>query len=414
MLLIAGLGAFGWWAWPIYQFYAHKGRVPLPPTGWVRMPPDAPTSGQAVDPAYGAAGAAALAALSKWRTDTGAPAFSAAVAVNRRLVWAAAVGWADIEARRPATPATQFRIGSTSKALTATALARLVDRGTIDLDTPVSTYLGPLPNPAWATITARQLASHSAGVPHYKENTEFWGLIASITLDQHFVRMADAMTLFDESALLFEPGTRFHYSSLGTVVLGAVIAAAADRPYLNVMKEEVFGPAGMNHTIVAPPASPPNDRLATFYVRRDDQYRPWRPVDLSHRLPGGGFASTPSDLVRLGVRILDDDYVSAKTRRVFWTPQRLSDGQVNPQNYALGWRWRERELEGIGSVSYANHGGVSRGAQCWLLVAPELQMAIAMSINTVTERFADFAGASEAILRAFRAHLPPESSPTGP
>ncbi|MEM6531601.1 MAG: serine hydrolase domain-containing protein [Myxococcota bacterium] len=58
--------------------------------------------------------------------------FSAAVSIKGRVVWAGAVGFADIASARPVTPDTRFRIDSTSKALTATALARLVQRGQVD------------------------------------------------------------------------------------------------------------------------------------------------------------------------------------------------------------------------------------------------------------------------------------------
>ena len=400
-LVLMALLAAGWRVWPLYQFYAHKGALPLPPTGWQTIGTNPPRTEQVHDEHYRPTGVAALAHLETWRSRIQAPAFSAAVAVDGRPVWAGAVGWADIGRKQSATPGTRFRIGSTSKALTGIALARLVDGGRLDLDAPIETYLRPLPNPAWATITARQLASHSSGLPHYKENTEFWGRLATVTLRRHFTRMADALTLFDESALLFTPGTKFHYSSLGTVVLGAVIARAEGRTYLEVMHREVFEPAGMRDTQVAPPTSEPGGALATFYVRRGDRHRPWRAVDLSHRLPGGGFASTPTDLVRFGMKVLEPEFLSLDVRRAFWTPQRLADGRINPQAYALGWRWRRHEVDGLGTVAYANHGGVSRGSQCWLMVAPELGMAVAMAINVRTEHFGDFSGAWKGLLRLF-------------
>ncbi|MGB0514151.1 MAG: serine hydrolase domain-containing protein, partial [Wenzhouxiangellaceae bacterium] len=323
-----------WLAWPFYQFYGHRNELPLGPFGWIELPDSPPQRQTLHDPAYRNQAAQAMDALRHHRKRLGLPALSAAVAVRGELVWAGTIGWQDIESSTPATPDTMFRIGSTSKALTATALARLVDAGTIELDAPIENYLNPLPNPEWTGITPRMLASHMAGLPHYRENSDWLGLYRSVSLSTRYETMADALDVFDGSDLLFEPGTEFHYSSLGTVLLGAVIGAAADRSYREVMQREVFAPTAMNATIVAPPRAEGTASMATSYLRDGASFRPWRPVDQSHRLPAGGWAATSSDLARMGIAWLDDGYISAATRQRFWTPQQLASGEINSQEYA--------------------------------------------------------------------------------
>jgi len=390
-----------WLGWPVYQFFAHNGRVPMLPFGWVVIEGEAPVVEELQDARFRDAADHALRQLVTHREQIAAPAISAAILVDGQIVWRAAVGWADIETRDPVTLDSRFRIGSTSKAITATALARLVARGVVDLDTPVSEYLDDLPNAAWAPITPRQLASHMAGLPHYKENGDRHGLYTTIALSRHYDDVRDALEIFDESPLLFEPGTDFHYSSLGTVLLGAVMSAASGKSYRQLIHDEVFEPAGMTATFVAPRTAPPGSSLATFYYRQEDRYREWRPVDLSHRLPGGGWASTPSDLVRMGGLHLDDHYLPTAVRDEFWTPQKLISGDANEQDYAIGWRWREYEVEGIGLLRNANHGGVSRGAQSWLMVLPDFNAALAVNINAKTPEFADFASIYAELLPQF-------------
>lgn len=390
-----------WLLWPVYGFFSHSGDAPLPPFGWMEMGEEAPVTQEALDPTYAEAGEKVIALLDDRRKAIGAPAFSAAVAVGGDVVWRGAVGWADIAADKPATPETQFRIGSTSKAVTAMALARFVERGLIDLDAPVTDYLGEVKNPEWETITPRMLASHMAGLPHYGENKEWGGLYHSMALRKHFADVRYAVKLFDESALLSEPGTEFFYSSLGTVLLGAVMSEAAGKSYREIIEEEVIGPAGMTSTMVAPKRRGAHEELATFYLLKDGKQRAWRPVDLSHRLPGGGWASTSTDLARMGALALDTDYISEETRAAFWTPQRLANGEINEQHYAIGWRWREWDVDGVGVARNANHGGVSRGAQSWLLVFPDYDMAIAFNINSRTDDFGDFGGAWKDIFREF-------------
>ncbi len=285
--------------------------------------------------------------------------------------------------------------------MTATALARLVQRGVIDLDAPISTYFDELPNPAWAEITPRQLASHMAGMPHYGENTDQNGLYKSVALADHYPDVRDALSVFDSSELLGAPGEKFFYSSLGTVLLGATMSEAAGRSYRELMADEVFKPAGAESTIVSPRRSAPTDEIATPYFLDENRVRAWRAVDLSHRLPGGGWASTPSDLARIGALWLDEDFVTLETRATFWAPQRLNDGSVNEQNYAVGWRWREAEGSDFWLANNANHGGVSRGGQAWLLVFPDDNMVLAFTINTKTEEYSDFGDAYADLYRAF-------------
>jgi len=390
-----------WLLTPVYSFFAHRGHLPFTPLGWETMQDEAPVTQEVLDPAYAQAGNLVMQHMAARRETIGAPALSAAVAIDSEIVWRGAVGWADMQSKRPATPKTVFRIGSTSKALTATALARMVDRGEIDLDAPISTYLGELPNSEWKAITPRQLASHMAGVPHYGQNGELSGLYQTITLNKHFSDVRDAVALFDASPLLFDPGTEFEYSSLGTVLLGAVMSAAVDKPYRQIIKDEVLVPAGASSTVVAPKQASKDSAFATFYFKSEARYREWRPVDLSHRLPGGGWASTPSDLVRIGALQLDSNYISTDIRDAFWTPQKLANGETNEQDYAIGWRWREWDVESVGVARNANHGGVSRGSQSWLLVFPDYNMTIAFNINSNTDEFRDFGLFYQDIFREF-------------
>ncbi|MCG8433356.1 MAG: beta-lactamase family protein [Gammaproteobacteria bacterium] len=392
-LFFIGVLVVVWLVWPIYGFYSHRDALPISPFGWLDIPAENPTAQDLKNPDYAGAGTNALKILSQHRENIGAPAISAAVAVRGEIVWAGASGWADIESKTPATPQTRFRIGSTSKALTATALARLVDAGFIQLDSPISQYLDDLPNPEWGVITPRQLASHMAGLLDYKRNRDWFGLYQTMALQTHYDNVRGSLNVFDGSPLLFEPGTDFLYTSFSTVLLGAVLGGAAEMSYLDVMQNQVFGPNNMTATIIAPENSGGTENIATFYKRdkqRSGKVRPWRAVDLTHRLPGGGFASTSSDLVKLGSAWLDENYIAASTREEFWTPQILANGKVNPQNYALGWRYREYEVEEVGVLRNANHGGVSRGAQSWLLVFPDYEMAVAFNINSKTDEFVEF------------------------
>ena len=142
-------------------------------------------------------------------------------------------------------------------------------------------------------------------------------------------------------------------------------------------------------------------RVATFYNRRGDVLQPWRDVDLSHKLAGGGFVASPVELARIGSAWLDDEYIAPATRATFWSPVALTNGKENPENYALGWRRKIWKIDGFGAVDNVNHGGVSKGSQCWLMVVPEGRIALAACMNALTDEFFDFADVARDLLPIF-------------
>ncbi|PCJ21851.1 MAG: hypothetical protein COA96_15280 [SAR86 cluster bacterium] len=398
-----------WISIPIYYFLAYADGSTLPATPWVTLPKAAPMQPYEGDSPYKEVGNSLLAVMDGHRQSIGAAGISAAVLVGSEVVWAGTTGWASIENNAPATPATRFRIGSTSKALTATGLARVIESGNLTLDTPMRELWNEVPNKSWEDITPRQLGSHMAGLPHYGENKDIGGLWQSITMKQHFDSVHDAVSLFNDSQLLFEPGTDFHYSTYGTVLNSAAMSKAMGKPYLKIMHELVFEPAGMNTVIVAPSSEDELPNVATPYHnngKTGDEFRlrPWHDVDLSHRLAGGGFAATSTDLVKLGRHYFADsnsNTIPGAISAEFWTPQKLVTGEVNEQGYGIGFRVREEEfLEGQ-TFKHVNHGGVSRGGQSWLMLLPEEEMAIALNINGRTEVFWDFGSFSTVIAAAF-------------
>ena len=143
------------------------------------------------DPAYADAGMAAARLLADMRSRTGVPGATAAVAVDGRLVWSAGVGYADLDDRSRATPRTSFRIGSTSKAMTATLLARLVAAGELSLDDPVGAHWRQPLNQDWAGLTLRRLMSHTAGMPGYENNTDIAGLLATLCMRRRYASIND-------------------------------------------------------------------------------------------------------------------------------------------------------------------------------------------------------------------------------
>ncbi|MCZ6869422.1 MAG: serine hydrolase [Gammaproteobacteria bacterium] len=371
---------------------------------WVELPHnDVPENERQIDDQYAAAGRTAMDAIREHRDKHGFPAITAAVAVAQSVVWSGAVCWADVDGRIPATQDTLMRIGSTSKAVTATALARLIDAGELSLDVPISKYSTNLPNDAWNPLTLRQLASHTAGLPDYERNGDRIGQLVTLCGCKHYTSVRDSLGIFDGSELLFTPGEDFSYTSFDVNLIGAIISAQQRKPFLSVLQERVFSPLGLRSSGGDHDGADRPD-LAKFYETRGDKVRLWRNFDLSQRWPGGGLVSTSVELAMIGNAWLDPDFIATTTRMAMWTPQTLSNGDVNEQSYALGWRFNP-DIAQSGDddkvLSYAHHGGVSKGAMSWLVVYPDYGLSIAVNINTRAETFSLFAGVEKKIAAAF-------------
>lgn len=368
--------------------------------------PESPRQARVGETAPGFADAAAEAGalLAQHAASIGAPALSAAIAVGGAVVWSAAFGFADAAAGVAATPQTRFRIGSTSKAVSVTLTARLVEQGVVAWDEPIASYKRDLPE-HWRPLTLRQLHSHTAGIPGYENNRDLAGLWRTMRKQRHYETIAASLDDFDGAPLLYEPGAGFHYSTFDVTLASAVVEAAAGEPFMALLAREVLLPAGMTSTDAD---SETASGRARFYDRAGRSLvRQSGFVDLSGRLAGGGLISTSSDLARLGAAYLSASLLRPETIATLWTPQRLADGEVNEQHYALGWRSRRAVSEPFGrEIWRAHHGGVSTGAMSWLCCYPEEGVAVALNINTRARTFADFNAPSDALARLFAAARP--------
>ncbi len=320
------------------------------------------------------------------------PGLSLAVAVEGEIVWAEGFRWADMEIRTPVTPATLFRIGGVSKTLAAAAAGLLYQRGRLDLDALVQRYVPSFPEKEWP-ISTRQLMAHTAGIRHHRGEEEIFRK-TSCADD------AERLAIFAGDPLRFRPSTEYFYSTYGWVLVGAVVAAAANEPYLDFMQREILTPLGMESTVpdIAGQTDPGS---AHFYYPRmmlDPRYglHDAPTVDLSCILPAGGFLSTPSDLVRFGSAMMGDALLDPATVEELQTPVRLASGESTGQ--ALGWAVRRVPMgadgtptrivgQGLGDavrrspLSATTVGGHVSGGTTSLMTVPEHRIAIAVATN---------------------------------
>lgn len=295
------------------------------------------------------------------------PGFSIAVGLDGVVLWSEGFGVANLEHRVPVTTLTKFRIGSVSKPVTAMAMGILMQEGRLDLDEPVQTYVPSFPEKEYP-ITVRQVSGHIAGIRHYQGNEN-----ASA---RRYETVEEGLEIFKDDPLLFEPGIEYSYSSYGWNLLSAVVEGAAGVPFLDFMKDRVFEPLEMRHTLAGHTDSIIAHRTG-FYVRsRDDRRLLNAPfVDNSYKWASGGFLSTPEDLVRFGSAHLKSGILSESTFKTFFTSQKLNNGEET--SYGIGWRISVNER----GERIVGHTGGSVGGTTVLLVNRDRGLVVAAVAN---------------------------------
>lgn len=294
------------------------------------------------------------------------PGLSVAVGTGGQILWAEGFGLADLEARLPVTIDTKFRMGSVSKSITSLALGKLVEDGKLDLDAPVQQYVPTFPAKKYP-FTSRHLATHTAGIRHYRNSDP-------LACPKRYATVQEGLSIFDQDSLLFKPGTAYNYSTYGYSLLSAVIEGASQTDYLAYMQTAVFNPLAMTSTGADYSDSIVTNRVR-FYEHRNKKLVHAAAVDNSYKWAGGGLLSTPVDLVKLGAGLIRNTLLRKETVALLFAPQHLLDGK-NTQ-YGLGWRngtdQQNRKL--------IHHGGLIDGGRTFLLLYPENDLIVAITAN---------------------------------
>lgn len=318
------------------------------------------------------------------------PGISVAVGIGGDMVWTEGFGVADIATRAPVSPATRFRIGHVSKALTSAAVGWLLEHGQLGLDRDIQEYVPAYPKKSWP-VTVRQLMGHTAGVIHYRD-TE-WGDKPSTHCD----RAGDGVATFAKDALLFEPETKYQYSTYGWVLVSAAIERVSGQSFFDAMRTRVFDPLHMSSTTPDAPKTPLPDRATSYFINNFGRAESTA-VDYSCFAGGGAFLSTPSDLVRFGVAMTSGTLLQRDTVAKLQTRQTLRDGQMT--QYGLGWMLESIKLNGQPEAELlAGHASRTlEGASTSFLTFPERGLVVAVSSNM---SFVDMRSIALAIAQAF-------------
>jgi CubicO group peptidase (beta-lactamase class C family) len=295
----------------------------------------------------------------------GIPGAAIGVIQGDRLIFSGAFGVASVDPQVPVDPGMLFRLGSTTKMLTATAVLSLAAEGEVDLNTPVSKYIKGL-HSSIGRLTAHQLLTHTAGLkdqavmngPHDDS-----GLGAGI-------RQWNADRFFTQ------PGAVFSYANPGYWLAGYLVETVTGKPYADAMVQQVFRPLGMDRSTIRPLMA-----MTWPLAQGHENGRVLRPApDNSSNWPAGSAYSSIPELSRFVIALMNGGRLEGKQAIPAQVVALLMEPHVKTtvpgSSYGYGLRFSEHR-----GVRWAEHEGARAGYASLVRMAPEQHTAVIVLTN---------------------------------
>jgi len=297
------------------------------------------------------------------------PGASVAIVRGDKVIYAKAFGVANVETGEPLRPEMVFRLGSTTKMMTAAALAGLAAEGKIDLNQPIGKYVSGL-TPMLAGVTANQLLSHTAGI---HDEAPMMG--------PHDDRaLGDGIRAWTDAWFFTAPGKIISYANPGYWVAGYLVEVLTGKPYADAMDERLFQPLGMTRTTLRPTMAM-TFPLAQGHEVVDGKARIIRPAaDNASGWPAGSIFSNTHDLSQFAIAFLNDGRIDGKqvldpkTIALLASPHAAIPGSKMAYGYGLEvGEWR--------GVHVLQHGGSRAGYGSEIRMVPAERVAVIVQTN---------------------------------
>lgn len=293
---------------------------------------------------------------------TNTPGAAIGIVVDNKLAWAFGVGSSNAETGEPVKPEMLFRLGSTTKMMTATAVATLAASGRVSLSDPVGTHVRGL-DPAIAALTINQILSHTSGL---KDDAVMNGRHDDAALGEE-IRRWKADWLFTT------PGAIYSYSNPGYWLAGLVAETVTGKPYAEAMEELVFRPAGMTSTTLRPTMAMSRP-LSQGHDLVDGKVAVLHPApDNTANWPAGSVFSNLEDLSKLTMALMN-----ARVPPAVVTALTTSHAEIPGSKAKYGYGLDVEDRKG---VTYWSHGGSRSGYGSFIGMLPERHAAVIVLTN---------------------------------
>jgi CubicO group peptidase (beta-lactamase class C family) len=313
--------------------------------------------------------------LRKWADADKLPAAALCVGRHGRMVEPRFFGRQRPETGAPALRKDAlFLVASITKPVTVTAAMILVERGELSLEDRVAEYVPAFAARGKGAVQVRHLMTHTSGLPDMVADNE--------KLRKEHRPLSAFVEATCREALLFAPGTRVSYQSMGTLLLAEVVHQVTGQTVQEFLRKEVFEPLGMRDTSLGwQPAK--KERIAAVRVPKAMEGADWSwnsAYWLGLGVPWGGLITSPADFALFcqmmlsggsldDVRILSPATVRAMTTNQLEAMPKVPEEERRCRPWGLGWRlnWPGHSAnfgDLLGPRTYGHWGAT--GTVCWL------------------------------------------------
>src|SRR6184192_1833444 len=353
--------------------------------------------------------------------NQGASAVAIALVDDKRIIWSQGFGLADRDTGQMPTHSTMFGVGSVSKMFATIAVMKLVDRGVVDLDTPLVTYLPAfrMASSGYENITVRMLLNHSSGFP----GTDSRNMVIRSPVPGYLDQVLHTLSM---SRLKDPPGYMSVYCNDGFTITAALVEAMTGKSYVQFVQDEILTPLGMANTRY-PLSAFSAGSYAKAYVNGAA-----KPQEFVNTLASGAVYSTADDMARIAMMLLGGGRVG--TTRILSSAS-VADmaadqtiGSFDPihnNSFAFGLGWDSVSQPGLAAVGFDGRakGGDSNDYGAAIIVSPQAQLGIVVIAALGNGSARAIAIAERVLLRAlyengriaaFPSPLPPVVPPVAP
>ncbi|MEQ9562851.1 MAG: serine hydrolase domain-containing protein [Woeseiaceae bacterium] len=292
------------------------------------------------------------------------PGVALAVIRDGDIVHEGHYGYADLEKSVPITSETAFRLASVSKQFSAMAIMLLEEDGKLSYDDPVNRYLPELE--FYEGVTIRQMLLHTSGLPDYYDLMD---TSAGMPTNR------DALLLLQQMARVdFPPGERYEYSNAAYDTLGPLVEAVSGMRFAEFVRQRIFLPLGMQHSVVHDDTLPQIGNRAIGYEPEDKGFALNDYDPLNAIIGSGGIYSTLNDLYRWDQALNGESLASRQSLDLAFSSGTNNSGES--LDYGFGWR-----IEDFNGHKVLRHGGSWVGFRTHILRIPELRFSIVLLSN---------------------------------
>lgn len=289
------------------------------------------------------------------------------VARRGQIVYRKTFGMANMELAVPMRENMVFHIGSLSKQMTAVAILQLMEQGKLSLQDDIRKYLPEFQVLA-DTVTIEHLLTHTSGLAETGDPT----ITARGEKTPH-----DLVMPYKNQAPLFAAGTQWKYNNANYYLLGYIIEQLSGKSYASYLKENIFQPAGMQHTCFCSIDTILKNKATGYAFQKRKGLVIDRIGSMQTLYASGGIQSTVEDMLRWNQAIKANILVRKETMARALTSFRLKNGQDSHYGYG----WHTEDIHGSPSL---RHGGAVPGFLAEELYLPREDVFVIALFNSMS------------------------------